>query len=52
MLWLHSNPITIEGALVILQSAVNNDACQAYIVIDDEYRSESEVQTLMKTGGG
>ena len=52
VLRLHSNPITIEGAHVILQSAVNNDACQAYIVINDEYRSESEVQTLMKTGGG
>jgi len=27
ILWLHSNPITTEGAHLILQSAVNNKAC-------------------------
>ena len=51
---MFNNPIGVEGARVILQSAVNNEACQAIIVIDDEYRRDSEVQTLMKwkTGGG
>ena len=46
-LWLTRNPITAEGACVILQSAVNNKACQAYIHIDDEYIRDSEVKTLM-----
>ena len=46
-LWLTRNPITAEGARVILQSAVNNEACQAYIYIDNEYIRDSEVKTLM-----
>ena len=44
---LHGNPITTEGARLILQSAVNNKACQVNILIDDEYKSDSEVQTMM-----
>ena len=47
MLQLRGSPITTEGARVILQSAVNNEACQADIYIDDEYIRDSEVQTLM-----
>ena len=39
--------ISYEGVRVILQSAVNNEACQAYIYIDDEYSIDSEIQTLM-----
>ena len=46
-LWLTRNPIIAEGARVILQSAVNNEACQANIHIDDEYIRDSEVKTLM-----
>ena len=41
------NAIGVEGARVILQSSVNNKACQADIEIDNEYSSDSEVQTLM-----
>ena len=41
------NAIGVEGARVILQSAVNNEACQANIRIDDEYSRDSEVKTLM-----
>ena len=45
---LSGNPITTEGARVILQSAVNNEACQADIGIDYyEYSRDSEVQSLM-----
>ena len=44
---MRDNDIGVEGALVILQSAVNNEAFQAYIEIDDEYSGDSEVQTLM-----
>ena len=46
-LWLLGNPITTEGAHIILQSAVNNEACQADIGIDIEYIRDSEVKTLM-----
>ena len=49
VLRLHGNPITTEGAHVILQSAVNNEACQAYIFIDDEYIRDSEDRRRMKT---
>ena len=41
------NAIGDEGARVILQSAVNNEACEANIIIDDIYSRDSEVQTLM-----
>ena len=47
MLVLHDNPITTEGAHLILQSAVNNKACQADISIDYEYARDSEVQPMM-----
>ena len=45
---LTGNVITTEGAQLILQSAVNNKACQALIRFDNEYRSDSEVWTMMK----
>ena len=44
---LHDNPITTEGAHLILQSAVNNKACQVDIYIDGEYKRDSEGQTMM-----
>ena len=44
---LYDNPITTEGAHLILQSAVNNKACQADIYIDYEYWRDSEGQTMM-----
>ena len=46
-LWMNDNDIGVEGARVILQSAVNNEACQADIWIDDEYSRDSKVKTLM-----
>ena len=45
-LMLLDNPITTEGAHLMLQSAVNNKACQVHILIDDEYQRDSEVQTM------
>ena len=50
-LWLHNNLITTEGTHLILQSAVNNKACQVDIHIDHEYRRDSEVQTMMNILG-
>ena len=44
-LWLRHNPITTEGAHVILQSAVNNEASQVDIHIDDDY-TDSEVRRM------
>ena len=35
-LWLYNNPITIEGALLIVKSAVDNTMCQR-VQIDNEY---------------
>ena len=46
-LMLYNNPITTEGAHLILQSAVNNKACQVDISIDYEYCRDSEGQIMM-----
>ena len=43
---LLGNPITTEGAHLILQSAVNNKACQVDINIDYVYCRDSEVQRM------
>ena len=39
VLWLNSNPITVEGALLIVKSAVDNTVCQR-VGIDDEYKND------------
>ena len=44
-LWLWRNPITVEGALLIVNSAVHNTVCQ-YVGIDDEYKND-EIQKMM-----
>ena len=45
VLWLRSNPITVEGALLIVSSAVHNTVCQR-VEIDDEYKND-EIQKMM-----
>ena len=46
-LWLAGNPITTDGAHLILQSAINNKLSQVpMIATDDEYCKDSEVQML------
>ena len=45
-LWLWGNPITVEGALLILNSAVHNTVCQR-VWIDYEYTND-EIQMMMK----
>ena len=42
---LYSNPITVEGALLILNSAVHNTVCQ-YVEISYEYVND-EIQKMM-----
>ena len=44
-LGLMNNPITIEGALLIMKSAVHNKVCQR-VVIDDEYKND-EMKKMM-----
>jgi len=42
LLYVEFNPITVEGAHVILQSAVSNESCQD-IRINDEYKGNTEL---------
>ena len=42
---LRGNPITVEGALLIVKSAVDNTVCQD-VVIDDEYEND-EIKKMM-----
>ena len=42
---LEDNPITVEGALLIVNSAVHNVACQV-VEIDDEYKN-GEIKEMM-----
>ena len=44
-LWLLGNAITVEGALVIVKSAVDNTVCQ-YVGIDNEYKND-EVKKMI-----
>ena len=46
-LWLQANAITVEGALLIVKSAVDNAVCQ-YVWIDDEYYENDEMSKMMK----
>ena len=41
-----NNPITVEGARLILQSTVNNRVCEE-VTIDDDYKEDNEVQKMM-----
>ena len=44
-LWLYNNPITVEGALLIVEAAVHHTVCRQ-VVIDDEYKND-EIQKMM-----
>ena len=44
-LGLLGNPITVEGALLIVKSAVDNTVCQ-HVEIDDEYEND-EIKKMM-----
>ena len=46
-LWLWDNAITVEGALLLVKSAVDNTVCQD-VQIDNEYRKNDEVSKMMK----
>ena len=46
VLGLYGNPITVEGALLIVKSAVDNTVCQ-HVEIDDEYEHDEGVKKMM-----
>ena len=46
-LWLRGNAITVEGALLIVKSAVDNTVCQR-VRIDPRYHQNDEVSKMMK----
>ena len=46
-LGLWNNPITVEGALLIVKSAVDNIVCQR-VWIDDEYENDEGVKKMME----
>ena len=44
-LWLWGNPITVDGARLIIKSAVDNGVCES-VGIDDEYKDDDEVKEM------
>ena len=44
-LYLRDNPITVDGARLIMKSAVENGVCE-YVLIDDEYENDKEVKKM------
>ena len=44
-LYLKDNPITVDGAYLIMKSAVENVVCE-YVEIDDEYKNNKEVKEM------
>ena len=46
MLYAEFNPITVEGAYIILQSAVNN-ASSPDVRINEQFKSSNEIMKLM-----
>ena len=45
ILWLYGNPITVDGARLIMKSAVDNGVCEI-VDIDDEYEDDDEVKEM------
>ena len=48
-LWLRSNPITVEGAQLIVEAAVHNTVCP-HVYIDGKYENDKvkEMLTILK----
>ena len=44
-LWLKNNPITVEGAQLIVEAAVHNTVCLR-VYIDDEYKNDKVKEML------
>ena len=46
LLSVRGNPITVNGAITILEAAIANKVCEE-VVIDDEYKSNDKVKEMM-----
>lgn len=46
LLVILGNPLTVEGAHLILRSAVNNGICQV-VLVDKEYENEEEAKKMI-----
>ena len=44
-LYLRYNPIIVDGARLIMKSAVENGVCK-YVLIDNEYKNDKEVKKM------
>ena len=44
-LWLNFNPISLDGARLIMKSAVDNGVCE-YVSINSEYKDDEEVKRM------
>ena len=44
---VEDNPITVEGARLLVKSAADNGMCEE-VMIDREYNEDNEVQKMMK----
>ena len=45
-LWLYGNPISLDGACLIMKSAVDNGVCE-FVWISDEYKDDEEIKRMM-----
>ena len=45
-LWLSENPISVDGARLIMKSAIDNGECKN-IDVDDEYQEDNKVKEMM-----
>ena len=43
--YLRNNPITVDGARLIMKAAVKNGVCE-HVWIDDEYKNDKEVKKM------
>ena len=46
ILWLMNNPITVDGARLIMKSAVDNGVCEN-VFIGNEYEDDDEVKEMI-----
>ena len=44
-IWLFGNPITVDGAQLIMKSAVDNGVCE-YVGFSNEYNNDDEVKRM------
>ena len=45
-LWLHNNPISLDGACLIMNSAIDNGVCE-HVSISSEYEVDEEIKRMM-----